>query len=275
VLCVHGFPDSPVTWRHLAPSLAAAGLHVVMPWLRGYPPSEVVDGSYQVAVLARDVLALANALSPGRPVRIVGHDWGGLAAYGAATLAPDRVDRIVVLSVAPTRAFRAFLVRDGAQQQASWYQFLFQLSPLGERVLEADDLGLVDRLWAAWSPGWPADPEALAAAKETIRAGFPAALSFYRDTWQPARQEPELAEDQRRIVEGPVPVATLVLHGGRDGCILPGAFEGATACLADGSAVVALPDVGHFLHLEDPVGVARRILGFLLEEAGGATGGPG
>lgn len=69
---------------------------------------------------------------------------GGRAAYGATTLAPERWVRAAVLSVPPTRVFRSFLRRDGAQQRVSWYQFLFQV-PLAEDVVSEDDFAFVDR----------------------------------------------------------------------------------------------------------------------------------
>ncbi len=40
-LLLHGFPDSPRTWRHLMPKLAGAGFRAVAPWLRGYAPTGV------------------------------------------------------------------------------------------------------------------------------------------------------------------------------------------------------------------------------------------
>ena len=44
-LCLHGFPDSPHTWRHLTPRLVDAGYRVVAPFMRGYAPSAVpADG---------------------------------------------------------------------------------------------------------------------------------------------------------------------------------------------------------------------------------------
>lgn len=269
VLCLHGFPDSPTTFRHLAPDLVAAGFRVVTPWLRGYPPSEIVPGPYQTAALARDVIGLADALSPERPAFLVGHDWGTLAAYGAMTLAPDRFARAVVLAVAPTRIFRPFLARDWDQQRASWYQFLFQLGPLSEAIVSADDFAYLDRLWESWSPGWKIDREALDAAKDSIRAGFPAALDFYRDNWQPERHDPALAQDQRRIVDGPIRVPTLLLHGLQDGCILPGAMEQAGEHFAAEHRIEALAGVGHFLHLEDPERVGSRIVAFLVDDEGG------
>ena len=44
-LCLHGFPDSAWTWRHLLPELADAGFHAVAPFLRGYAPTAIpADG---------------------------------------------------------------------------------------------------------------------------------------------------------------------------------------------------------------------------------------
>lgn len=262
-LCLHGFPDSAVTWRHLSADLVAAGWRVVAPWLRGYPPSQVGPGSYQVAALARDAVALADALSPDRPVALVGHDWGGLATYGATVLAPHRWSRAAVLSVPPTAVFRPFLRASAEQQRNSWYMFFFQVAGLADAVVPAEDLAFVERLWRDWSPGWEPDEQALAAAKQSIAAGFPAALDYYRDTWQPARQDPALAADQDRILAGPVPVPTLVLHGLRDGCILPGAYAEAGAFFAGEHRIEAVPDVGHFLHLEAPAVVNPKIVSFL------------
>lgn len=263
VLCLHGFPDSPVTFRHLAARLAAEDFRVVTPWLRGYPPSAVVNASYQVARLARDAVALAEALAPGQPAWLVGHDWGGLVAYGAAALEPSRWNGIVVLSVPPTRMFRPFLRRDWDQQRASWYQFLFQLEGLAEDAVSAEDFRFLGQLWRSWSPGWEIDKESFDAARASIRAGFPASLRYYRDAWQLASQDPLLAEDQRRIVEGPIEVPALVLRGQQDGCILAGAFSDMAGYFSAGHTLEELPDVGHFLHLETPSLVNDRILAFL------------
>src|SRR2546423_2994041 len=62
-LCLHGFPDSAQTWRHLLPALADAGFHAVAPWMRGYAPTPVpTDGRYQSGALVADATALHAAL---------------------------------------------------------------------------------------------------------------------------------------------------------------------------------------------------------------------
>src|SRR5262245_66368908 len=65
-LCLHGFPDTAHTWRHLLPALAGAGFHAVAPFMRGYAPTAVPgDGAYQVGALAADAVALHDVLGGG------------------------------------------------------------------------------------------------------------------------------------------------------------------------------------------------------------------
>src|ERR1700730_1394097 len=62
-LCLHGFPDSAQTWRHLLPELAEAGFHAVAPFMRGYAPSAIpADGCYRLGALVADAIALHEAL---------------------------------------------------------------------------------------------------------------------------------------------------------------------------------------------------------------------
>src|SRR5205807_4960328 len=102
-LCLHGFPDSAHTWRHLLPELAAAGFHGVAPWMRGYGPSAVpADGRYQTGALVADATALHAALGGDDRAVLIGHDWGAVATYGAASFAPERWQRVVAMAVPPS-----------------------------------------------------------------------------------------------------------------------------------------------------------------------------
>src|SRR5919109_5249948 len=74
-LCLHGFPDTARTWRHLLPRLAEAGFRAVAPWLRGYAPSGMpADGRFGTAALAEDANALHQALGGDERAVVVGHD---------------------------------------------------------------------------------------------------------------------------------------------------------------------------------------------------------
>ncbi len=137
VLLLHGFPDSHAVWRHQMPALADAGFHAIAPDLRGYggtsAPADV--GAYAVAFLVADVIALLDALGIAK-VALVGHDWGAALAWQLAMHAPERVERLVVLSVGHPTAFgTAGLV----QRLRSSYMALFMVRGLAERVLTMGD----------------------------------------------------------------------------------------------------------------------------------------
>src|SRR5258707_10001114 len=83
VLMLHGFPDTAHAWDDLRPRIAANGYRAVSPFMRGYHPSAIPDHDSDQETLARDPLALIDALGA-REAIVIGHDWGASAAYGAA-----------------------------------------------------------------------------------------------------------------------------------------------------------------------------------------------
>jgi pimeloyl-ACP methyl ester carboxylesterase len=101
-LCLHGFPDSAHSWRHLLPELASAGYRAVAPFMRGYAPTSIpANGAYQTAALATDANALHEKLGGTSDAVIIGHDWGAPITYGAAILEPERWKTVVGMSVPP------------------------------------------------------------------------------------------------------------------------------------------------------------------------------
>ncbi len=264
VLCLHGFPDTARSFRHQLPALAAAGFRAVAPYMRGYAPSEVpADGPYQSAALAQDAVALIEALGSEQAV-VFGHDWGAVAAHGAAILAPTRVRRLITAAVPHGPALPQAFLTSYDQQRRSWYMFFFQ-TPLAEMALAHDDFRFLERLWRDWSPGWEWPAEEMAALKATFREPgvVAAALGYYRQTLNPALQRPELAEQQGRTQLEPISVPTLYVHGARDGCIGLELLDGLEAMFPAGLETLVVPDAGHFVHQERPDVVNARLLAFL------------
>ena len=61
-LLLHGFPDTPHTWDHFRPLIAAKGYRVVSPFMRGYRPSGIPSSDADGETLARDAIELIGAL---------------------------------------------------------------------------------------------------------------------------------------------------------------------------------------------------------------------
>ena len=261
-LCLHGFPDTAHTWRHLLPELARAGYHAVAPWMRGYAPTAIpADGCYQTGALATDACALHDALGgDGRAVPI-GHDWGAAMATGAAVHEPDRWRRVVTMALPPLAAMAdSFFTY--AQLKRSFYIFIFQ-TPLAETALSVDDHSFIDGLWADWSPGYNGAWDA-ARVKEAMGSpdNLSATIGYYRAMFDPSLHDPAYA-DAQSAVGGTPPQPTLYLHGADDGCLALDAEGDVLPFLSAGSAQITLEKAGHFLQVEQPRAVNDHVLRFI------------
>ncbi|HEU5157273.1 MAG TPA: alpha/beta hydrolase [Streptosporangiaceae bacterium] len=262
-LCLHGFPDSAYTWRHLLPELGAAGFHAVAPFMRGYAPTEVpADGAYQTGALAADANALHEALGGRDHAVLIGHDWGAAATYGAAAAAPERWRRAVVMALPPLAAMlERFFSYD--QLKRSFYVFLFQ-TDLAESALTAS---FVAGLWRDWSPGYDATDDV---ARVMDCLGSPpntaAAIGYYQAMLDPSRHVARYSAEQEATARvGSRP--HLYLHGARDGCLGVDMAKDAERHLPPGSRVEILDEAGHFLHLERPSEVAAQVLDWVTRPA--------
>lgn len=263
-LCLHGFPDSPHTWRHLLPALAEAGYRAVAPFMRGYAPTSVApSGVYQTAALARDANALHTALGGDEQAVIIGHDWGAPTVVGAALDAPERWNRVVSMAVPPGPALGGAFLSNLEQIQRSWYMFFFQHG-LSNHVVAANDLAFVDMLWSQWSPGYDALHD-LSHVKTALRAteNLQAALGYYRATLGDGKRDPELSALQQRM-GGEYPTQPLLyLHGEKDGCVGREVAEAARASSPSNVRYEFIADAGHFLQLEQPRRVNDLIVRFV------------
>ena len=250
VVALHGFPDTALTWRRLAPLLADAGWRVAAPYSRGYAPSGIPDdGDYSVRALAGDAVALHGLLGGDERAVLLGHDWGAITANAVAADPASPYARHVSLAVPPLTAMNPSLhtaatwaAAMARQPWHSWYIAFNQVPGLAERRFHA----LAARLWRSWSPGYDAT-EDLAHLRDAVpdRAHARAAVSYYRALLGTG-VAPALAEPVRPL---------LVLHGADDRCLEPGLARVAGATTVGGA--------GHFLQLEQPARVAASILSFL------------
>lgn len=139
IVLLHGFPEFWYGWRRQIAPLSVAGFRVVAPDLRGYNLSSKPDGIalYSAAELAADIRGLIQERGA-ESALVVGHDWGGTAAWMLAMNHPEVVDRLAILNAAHPRKLNEGL-RHPSQLRRSWYFFYFQLPGLPEHHVQADD----------------------------------------------------------------------------------------------------------------------------------------
>lgn len=255
VLLLHGFPQTSLEWRHQLAALAGAGHRAVAFDQRGYSPGarpeEVAD--YDVACLAGDVVAVADALGAAR-VDLVGHDWGAVVAWAVAALHPDRVRTLAAVSVPHPTAFAAALRDDPDQQRRSAYLAVFRRPGLAEEALADGGAAGLRALFTA--TGLP--PDAGDAVDEYVsvllRPGaLTAALNWYRAA-------PADVGDVLAAASTPVPVPTLFVWSDQDVAIGRAAAEGCAAHVAGPYRFAELPGVSHWVPEHAPAELNALLL---------------
>jgi pimeloyl-ACP methyl ester carboxylesterase len=230
--------------------------------MRGYAPTAVpANGQAPLGGWVADIDTLHDALGGDADAVLIGHDWGALTVYGAATFSPGKWRRVVAAAVPPSVVMASRLL-NYEQVRAFWYQYVF-LQPTAEMIVMNNDMEFIERLWAEWSPGYDAIDD-LGPVKDALRqpANLSAALSTYRAMYDPSLQPPELAAHAAAAFGVPTQ-PTLYLHGANDGCVPAIDTAEVLGVLAEGSRAEVIADAGHFLQLEQPEVVNDLIVEFL------------
>lgn len=184
VLLCHGFPEGAVSWRRQISDLAEGGFRAVAPDLRGYGKTvgpatpELCD----IVSLTADLVALVEALGETHCL-LVGHDFGALLSWHAASLRPDVFRAVACLSV----GFPSFLVGsrpplevlEAKFSETFHYICWFQEPGRAEAELEADPRGTLAKIFYASSG------EAPEAARMTFLPGPPGRTTLLGDTPAP------------------------------------------------------------------------------------------
>jgi pimeloyl-ACP methyl ester carboxylesterase len=252
VLMLHGWPQHWYEWRGLVPLLSDS-YRLLMPDLRGLGWTQVTRDGYEKENLARDQIALLDALGIEK-VKLIGHDWGAYAGFLLCLLAPERVERYVATNVVhpwPKPSVRGLL--------SSWrmaYQLPLVAPVIGPRVTRAR--GFVKLMLNGAKRGVFSQAE-LEAFEAPYRdpARSVATAKYYR-TFQ-RHDLPLLMRGHWRAYRLTVP--TLLLMGTGDFAIPPRALEGYEQ-YADEMCVEFVRDTGHFVVDAEPELVARRALEF-------------
>jgi pimeloyl-ACP methyl ester carboxylesterase len=253
------------------PPLVAAGHRALVPYLRGYGPTQFRDSNAprmaEQAAIGQDVIDFADALRL-KQFAVVGYDWGGRAAAIAAALHRDRVRAAVLIGgYTIQNTLNPGPPGPPAAEQRAWYQWYFN-TERGRAGLQANRRALCRYLWETWSPTWRFD----AATYERTAVSFDnpdfvdVVIHSYRHRHGNAAGEPRFKEMEAQLAKRPpIAAATITLYGADDG-IGGSPAEATPAERAALPALVAhrlIPGVGHFMPREKPEAVSSAVLELL------------
>ena len=268
IIFLHGFPESHRTWRHQLTNLVGE-FRVIAPDQRGYAGSDKPEGveEYRVGKIVADLIALADALGIGR-FTLVGHDWGGAAAWAAALAHPERIARLVIINAPHPLIFQKSLIDDEAQRAASQYITALR-SPGVEAAIQTMgfDTFLEKTIGANADLRLLSEAERRAYVEEWSQPGaITAMINWYRatDIIVPAPGEKAHNPLWTNLPFPHLKMPTLIVWGLKDKALLPVQLEGLNG-LVDDLRIVVEPNAGHFIPWEQPETVTSAIRDFVAE----------
>jgi haloacetate dehalogenase len=270
VLLLHGFPETHLMWRHVAPLLARR-FTVLCADLRGYgrsscPASRADHAPYAKRAMAKDMVSVMKQLGFAT-FFVAGHDRGGRVAYRLALDHPHLVKRLAVLDIVPT--IDAWARADADFALAFWpWSLLAQPAPLPERLVAAAPDAVIDHALSGWgSPASSFDPDTRRAYIDALRD--PAHVHAICEEYRAAATVDREHDLEDKITGNRIICPLLLLWSSRGG--LNTWYSDAGGPLAQWRSwahdVRGAPlDAGHFFPEEIPRETAERLIGFFSGE---------
>jgi pimeloyl-ACP methyl ester carboxylesterase len=230
------------------PALVDAGLRAIAPDLRGFGESDRPEAveDYSIGRSVADMTAVLDGLGVER-AHVVGHDWGAGLAWALAAFLPDRVDRLVVMSVGHPNTLRNPSIE---QREKGWYQLLYQFDGVAEALIQRDDWKLFREML-----GDARDRDQYLA--DLARPGaLTAGLNWYRAN---ARPEQEL----ERVQPFPAVAApTLGIWSSGDNYLTEEGMLGSEEHVTGPWRYERIEGAGHWLQLDAPERVNELLVEF-------------
>ncbi len=252
VILLHGFPESSAGWRAQIGPLAEAGFRVLAPDQRGYATSDKPRGVrvYALDALADDVVGLIDQARRDR-ASVIGHDWGGVVAWGTIARHPSRFDRAVILNAPHPDVMLCELRANPSQLLKSWYTLFFQLPGLPEKLLRRDNFRwLVQAMERSSRPGTFSEADFDRARREWSEPGaLTGMLNWYRAGFR-TRHQP--------YPDPLITVPTLLIWGENDRFLGPGLARSSYA-RCESAHLEWISTAGHWVQYEEPERVNQLI----------------
>ncbi len=240
MLLLHGLAATGETWGGIVPNLSAC-YRLIVPDLPGCGSSDKPDTGYEVDALANQMLGLLDALDIAE-ANLVGHSFGGHVALALAFSHPERVRTLTLVDAG------------GLGQEI----YLNSLEPLLKDVSEANVRAF---LATAMHRGELISRSMVQSLVRDLSAtAAHCALYVMARSWAGPAGQHHVFNDQL----GELRPRTMIIWGEKDGVLPPRHGRQATSLIRDGK-FVAIPNCGHFPHIEQPDAFLATLTRFLEE----------
>ena len=264
VILLHGFPTFWWTWRELLEPISKAGFTVAALDIRGYGGSDHPPRGYDPRTLAADVAGVIRTLGH-RDAVVIGHGYGGLIAWTAATLQKGVVRGLGIVSSAHPNSLRRATISNAAQTKALAFAVAMQRPWIAERALVKNGAAEIGRLINQWAQPAKIESEIVARYQAAFMRGNTAYCACEIHRWAmrsiPRLDGRKFASDMDSITQIPV----IQIHGTSDQVILHGTAVKSKDYAADAYEFHDVLDGNHLLTETHPELLARLLVNWLAQ----------
>jgi pimeloyl-ACP methyl ester carboxylesterase len=266
VVLLHGWPYDIHSFVDVAPLLAAAGYHVIVPYLRGYGTTRFLSSQTfrngEPAAVTADILALMDALKIEQAI-FGAFDWGARTADIIAALWPQRCKALVSVSGYLIGSQKSGLVPLPPQGEfAWWYQFYFA-TDRGRAGYAEYTHDFAKLIWQQASPKWHFDDATFERSATAFTNPDHVAISIHNYRWRLGLAQGEAQYDavEQQLAHAPaISVPTITMEGDANGA--PHADPSAYASKFVGKYAhrTITGGIGHNLPQETPQAFAQAVV---------------
>jgi len=266
VILLHGWPYDIHSYVDVAPLLAKAGYHVIVPYLRGYGSTRFLSSQTlrngQQSALALDTIALMDALTIEQAI-VAGCDWGARTANIIAALWPERCKAMVSVSgylIGSPQANQMPLPPNAELQW--WYQYYFG-TERGYAGYEQYRHDFAKLIWQIASPKWNFDDSTFERSAASFDNPDHVDIVVHNYRWRLglAKGEAHYDDLEQRLAAAPViDVPTITLEGDANGAPHPDATAYAKKFSGKYTHRLIRGGIGHNLPQEAPQAFAQAVV---------------
>lgn len=265
-ILLHGWPYDIYSFAEVAPLLAAQGIRVIVPFLRGFGGTSFVSSGTrrngQPSAVALDTVALMDALHI-RSAVLAGFDWGARSADIIAALWPERCRGLVSVSgyLIGSQAAGLQPLPPAAELQW-WYQFYFA-TERGRAGYDKYRHEFAKLIWKLASPKWNFDDATFDRSASAFDNPDHVEIVIHNYRWRQGLAAGESRYDsyEQRLAAGPlITVPTITLEGDANGAPHPDPAAYAPKFAGRYEHRLIVGGIGHNLPQEAPQDFARAVL---------------
>jgi len=266
VILLHGWPYDIHAFVDVAPILAAAGFHVIVPHLRGYGTTRFLSKETvrngQPSALAVDLKDFMDALKIEKAT-LAAFDWGARTANIFAALWPERCNAMVSVSgylIGNQEAGKMPLPPKAEYEW--WYQFYFA-TERGRLGYEKNRHDFNKLIWQIASPQWQFDDATYDRSAAAFDNPDHVDIVVHNYRWRLGIADGERQFDgiEKRLATSPViSVPTITMEGDANGAPHPDPSAYAAKFSGKYAHRLITGGIGHNLPQEAPKEFAQAVI---------------